>query len=260
MATTGGRGGACRAGFGSRPCGRAEGAALDRRRFLDDRLPVEREIGMRVFQSRARFIVERAPSNGEVRRRSKQVQHARVAARRRPTAAVHHVRGFVALLVARISQERHGDLRCGSLPASRGGRRGLSAPGRRLSRRRRRLADRLCRRARFRGRRLGWRGLDLREFARSGFGGRRFLRDGARGHRRRLGLHAGGGAGVGDAAFTGTGGGATGGGGGGAGLGGIVASVAIGPRTRVADASREIRTRSKPSAAGRYVQTSLTCA
>ncbi len=131
---------------------------------------------MRVFQSRARFIVERAPSNGEMRRRSKQVQHARVAARRRPTAAVHHVRGFVALLVARISQERHGDLRCGSLPAPRGGRGGLSTPGRRLSRTRRRLADRLCRGARFRGRGLRRRGLSAARVLRARVSSRRGAR------------------------------------------------------------------------------------
>jgi hypothetical protein len=46
----------------------------------------------------------------------------------------------------------------------------------------------------------------------------------------------------------------------GAGFGGSVTIDAAGPRTREGDVSTDIRTRSKPSVEGRYVQTSVTCA
>ena len=85
------------------------GAGLTGAAFLHERVPVEGEIGMRVLEPRARFIVERASPDTSMCAgdRNRYSTRASPPAAWRRAIAVHHVRGLVASLVARVSEERH---------------------------------------------------------------------------------------------------------------------------------------------------------
>ena len=78
------------------------------RRFAQERLPVERQIGMGVLERFLHFAVQRLATDSRTGGRSKHVQDPRpLRALRRPIG-VHDIGAFVPALVASPANERHG--------------------------------------------------------------------------------------------------------------------------------------------------------
>ena len=99
-------------------------------RVAGQRIPVEVEVRVRVFERLAHFAVERRPSYAEIGGRSKEIKHAgRTLA---VPVLIEHERVVESTLVAGLPDERHIDLR---LPLARGLRGGLFRRLGRLDRR-----------------------------------------------------------------------------------------------------------------------------
>src|SRR5262245_19061029 len=90
------------------------------RRFAHQALPVEGQIGMRVLERFHHFVFKRAPAHLAAGGRSEEIEHARTRGAVGAPIGMHDERGFVAPLVPRISDERHGPISsCPSSPCPR---------------------------------------------------------------------------------------------------------------------------------------------
>ena len=61
-----------------------------------------------MLKPRSSLVVQGSTSNGDVRRRPEDVQHAGVRTCVRRAVVMHEVRGFVPSLVACVSEKGHG--------------------------------------------------------------------------------------------------------------------------------------------------------